>query len=55
MKISRCANEQCLAIYLEPLEYEPLAAFCPECRRIIKERLSLEDEAWALDDCGATH
>lgn len=39
MTIARCANAECLAIFLPPLVYEQLSSFCPSCRKFIQEQL----------------
>jgi len=42
-KPAHCANQECLNIFLAPMQMEPLMDFCPCCRAIIDDKLHFLD------------
>ena len=52
--IARCANEDCLAIFLAPPKYEPLASFCPACRAWLRDQAEAPNAIFEEADDGRT-
>ena len=54
--ITRCANQDCLAIFLAPPKYEPLSSFCPACRAWVQDQLEAPDAIFdGAEDDGKGH
>lgn len=57
--VARCANSECMALFVPPKKYEPLMSFCPGCRQLIHQTVLgewiLEDECFDEDLTDASH